>query len=205
MTPRSYRLGRRQAAVDRTRARILKAARAVLARGGELSIDAVARRARVTRATVYQRFGSRPKLLQALFDDLAHEGSLWDLGKVFQVPDPSLALAQFIAKFGHFWTVHRALQRRLTALGALDAVFHRTLRARQEWRREGLKVIVARVRARQREGAQSTLAAHDAIDLLFTLTSFDSFDTLAGTERTPEQVTPLVMDVARKVLGITEV
>src|SRR2546422_6186455 len=73
MTPRPYRLGRRQAAVDQTRARILKAARALLvARGNtDFSIEAVARRARVTRATVYQRFGSRPNLLEALFDDLA--------------------------------------------------------------------------------------------------------------------------------------
>src|SRR5207244_12684694 len=59
--PRPYRLGRRQAAVDRTRARILRAARALLVapRGVAFSSAALARRARVTRATVYQRFGSR--------------------------------------------------------------------------------------------------------------------------------------------------
>jgi len=28
---------------------------------------------------VYQRFGSRPKLLEALFDDLARRGGMWDL------------------------------------------------------------------------------------------------------------------------------
>src|SRR2546428_10724667 len=69
MPPRPYRLGRRQAAVDRTRARILTAARALLvARGNtDFSIEAVARRARVTRATVYQRSGSRPQLLAAPF------------------------------------------------------------------------------------------------------------------------------------------
>ena len=81
MTRRGYHLGRRQAAVDRTRARILKAARGLLVARGNIafSIEAVARRARVTRATVYQRFGSRPKLLEALFDDLARRGGMWDL------------------------------------------------------------------------------------------------------------------------------
>src|SRR6185295_3653991 len=98
MTPRVYRLGRRQAAVDRTRARILKAARAALtARGSaEFSIDAVARRARVTRATVYQRFGSRAKLLEALFGDLAQEGGMWDLREAFARPDPGQALSLFV-------------------------------------------------------------------------------------------------------------
>src|SRR3989441_2180862 len=146
MTPRPYRLGRRQAAVDRTRARILTAARALLvARGNtDFSIEAVARRARVTRATVYQRFGSRPKLLEALFDDLALRGGMRDLADAFRRPDPEEALARFIATFGRFWTAHRAIHRRLLALGALDAGLDRTLSARQEWRRPGVRVIVGR-------------------------------------------------------------
>src|SRR6266496_4370463 len=105
VNPRPYHLGRRQAAVDRTRARILQAARALLvARGGaEFSIDAVARRARVTRATVYQRFGSRPQLLEALFDDLARRGGMWDLATAFRQPDPQAALARFVTTFARFW------------------------------------------------------------------------------------------------------
>ncbi len=147
MTPRSYRLGRRQAAVDRTRARILQAARALLVASGgaAFSIDAVARRARVTRATVYQRFGSRPQLLEALFDDLARRGGMWDLATAFRQPDPEEALARFVATFGRFWTAHRPIHRRLLGLGTLDAGLERTLRARQEWRRQGLRVIVGRV------------------------------------------------------------
>ena len=193
---RGYKLGRRQAAVDRTRARILKAARALLgARGStEFSIDAVAQRARVTRATVYQRFGSRPKLLQALFDDLAREGGMWDLRKAFALPDPDMALEKFVATFAHFWTVHRAIQRRVIGLGALDTELGRTLVERQEWRRGALNTIV------QRFGIAK--AAHaDAVDVLFTLTSFQTFDMLAGAKRTPEDVLPQVLQLARAVLG----
>ena len=201
MTSRPYRLGRRQAAVDRTRARILTAARALLvARGGAaFSIDAVARRARVTRATVYQRFGSRPKLLEALFDDLARRGGMWDLAKAFGPPDPDEALALFVSTFGRFWTAHRPIHRRLLALAALDAGLERTLRARQEWRRQGLRVIVARVRARY--GKPAADAELETIDLLFTLTSFQTFDVLAGPKRTPAAVTPMVLHAARAVLG----
>jgi AcrR family transcriptional regulator len=65
---RSYALGRRQASVDRTAASILAAARAELERGPAhaLSVGAVARRAGVTRATVYNRFGSREGLIGSL-------------------------------------------------------------------------------------------------------------------------------------------
>ena len=202
MTPRPYRLGRRQAAVDRTRARILEAARALLvARGGaEFSIDAVARRARVTRATVYQRFGSRPRLFEALFDDLARRGGMWDLAAAFRQPDPDEALARFIATFGRFWTAHRPIHRRLLGLGALDAGLERTLRARQEWRRQGLRVIVGRVR--ERYGRPTADAEAETVDLLFALTSFQTFDVLAGAKRRPADVAPLVLRVARAVLGL---
>ena len=203
MTRRPYRLGRRQAAVDRTRARILKAARALLVArgGGAFSIDAVARRARVTRVTVYQRFGSRSKLLEALFDELARQGGMWDLADAFRQPDPGEALARFVATFARFWTAHRPIHRRLAALAALDAGLERTLRARQEWRREGLRVIVPRLG--ERSGGPASEAQDEAIDLVFALTSFATFDQLAGPKRTPADVAPIVLRMARTVLGLS--
>ena len=65
--PRSYRLGRRQAAVDRTAASILSATRELVAETGRgVSVAAIARRAGVTRVTVYNRFGSLAALLEAI-------------------------------------------------------------------------------------------------------------------------------------------
>lgn len=198
--PRPYRLGHRQVAVDRTRARILKAARAVLVSpsGVAFSIDAVARRARVTRATVYQRFGSRPKLLEALFDDLARQGGMWDLAEAFRQRDPDAALARFVAIFGRFWTLHRSIVGRLFALSALDPALGRALRARNEWRRDGLVKIVGRLS----EHGTKRRALDYSIDMLFTLTSFHFFDTLAGPDRAPTDVVPDVLRAARQVLGL---
>jgi AcrR family transcriptional regulator len=201
VTPRPYRLGRRQAAVDRTRARILKAARALLVArgGGAFSIEAVARRARVTRVTVYQRFGSRSKLLEALFDELARQGGMWDLADAFRQPDPQAALERFVTTFARFWTAHRPIHRRLLALAALDQELERTLRARQEWRRQGLRVIVGRWR--ERAAGPAAAAPDETIDALFALTGFETFDLLAGPTRTPAQVAPIVLRIARAVLG----
>jgi len=65
---RPYRLGRRQAAVDRTGQAILEAARQAVADGpaGSASIGAIARRAGVSRLTIYNRFGSKTGLYRAL-------------------------------------------------------------------------------------------------------------------------------------------
>src|SRR5260370_38521576 len=61
-------LGKRQAGVDRTRAAVLAAARELVAAGGgsELSVGAVARRAGVSRLTIYNRFRSPPELPRTL-------------------------------------------------------------------------------------------------------------------------------------------
>src|SRR5260370_18319238 len=65
---RAYRLGRRQAAVDRTSQAILEAGRQAVADtpAGSPSVGAIARRAGVSRLTIYNRFGSKAGLLRAL-------------------------------------------------------------------------------------------------------------------------------------------
>ena len=72
MTPRPYRLGKRQEVVDETRLRIVEAARKLLKGDAYASftVETVAREADVSRATVYYQFGSKSGLLEALFDDL---------------------------------------------------------------------------------------------------------------------------------------
>lgn len=64
--PRTYNLGRRGESIARTADQILLAARSELEERGALSVGAVARRAGVTRATIYNRFGSRTELLRRL-------------------------------------------------------------------------------------------------------------------------------------------
>src|SRR5437868_652736 len=71
MKPRPYRLGQRQTTIEQTRARIVAAARELLATPGGIAgftIDAVAAQAGVARMTVYNQFASKIGLLEALFD-----------------------------------------------------------------------------------------------------------------------------------------
>src|SRR5487761_655199 len=202
MSPRPYRLGPRQAAGDETRARMLAAARELLVATdpGRFSIDAVAQRADVSRATVYYQFRSKLGLLEALFDSVGATGGMAGLADAFRLPDPPAELDAYIAVFGRFWGSDRLLHRRLRGLAALDPDLAEALAARQEWRRRGAATLVSRF-ADQFGYPPAELQA-DATDLLFTVTSFETFDALAGTEKTPEAAVPLIQHLARAAVSL---
>ncbi|GLW75057.1 hypothetical protein Kpho02_73540 [Kitasatospora phosalacinea] len=201
MSPRSYRMGQRQAEVDETRARIVAAARAQLTESGALSLDAVARRADVARATVYYQYKSRTGLLEALCDALAAEGGLARLAEAFGHPDPWAAVDRFVEVMAGFWSVDPACTRRLRALGALDEEVGRIIAERDARRRQGASVLVGRLPD----------APPGAASLLYVLTSFETFDALAS--ETPstapggpspgflEAAAPSVVRLARAALG----
>jgi AcrR family transcriptional regulator len=193
MSPRPYRLGQRQVAADETRARILAAARDQLAEDTSFSIDAVARRADVARMTVYYQFSSKGGLLEALFDALAARGGMQQLPSAFQKADPTAALNRFIDVFARFWSSDRVVHRRLRALGALDPELDQVLRERNEGRRNALLVLVLRLPA-------PPLPPAETVDLLFALVSFENFDVLAGSDRTPEEVAPLIKRAANAIV-----
>ncbi|HLJ81077.1 MAG TPA: TetR/AcrR family transcriptional regulator, partial [Ktedonobacterales bacterium] len=176
MSPRPYQLGRRQAAATETRERILAAARALLMSSdgfSGFSMEAVARQADVARMTVYHQFGSKTGLLEAMCDSLAGYGGMEQLATAFRQPEPLEALDTFIGVFGHFWESDRLVLRRLRGLAALDPDFEQVIRARDEWRRGGLRVIVGRLM--ERYGRPSQEAFDETVDVLFTLTSFECF------------------------------
>jgi AcrR family transcriptional regulator len=206
MSPRPYRLGQRQAATEQTRARIIAAARALLtASSGFIgfSMDAVARQADVARMTVYHQFGSKRGLLEALFDDLAARAAIGPrLGAAFAQSESLEALAALIAAFAHFWATDRLILRRTRALAMLDPEFEEGVRARDEWRRNGVQAVLRRVV--EQHGRPSAEAFDEAVTVLYTLTSFETFDTLAGATRRPEEVTPVVQHLARAALGLDQ-
>jgi AcrR family transcriptional regulator len=196
--PRPYRLGQRQTASEQTRARIVSAARELLAAPGGFAgftVDAVAAQAGVARMTIYNQFGSKIGLLEALFDALAERGLVERLRAAFARSDPREALRELIAAFGGFWHSDRIVIRRIRGLAALDADFEQAVRAREERRREGLRTILSRL-------GPPAATRDEVIDVLHTLTSFETFDNLAGADRTPEEVVPLVCRLAGAVLKL---
>jgi AcrR family transcriptional regulator len=201
--PRPYRLGRRQTSIEQTRARIISAARELLALPGGFAgftIDAVAAQAGVARMTLYNQFGSKRGLLEALFDDLAARGLVGRLRASFACPEPREALDGFVAAFAGFWDSDRIVIRRIRGLAAIDPDFELAVRARDERRREGLKTIVSRIAELCHKPPPA--ARDDVIAILHTLTSFETFDNLAGPKRKPDQVVTLLCRLAYAAIGI---
>ena len=199
MSPRPYRLGQRQAATELTRARILNAARALLMSSdgySHFSIDAIARQADVARMTVYHQFGSKIGLLEGLCDSLAPSGGMEQLAAAFRQAEPLDSLKEYLLVFSHFWDVDRLVMRRLRALAALDPDFEHVIRTRDEWRRRGVRTIAERLVLSPGEALDKT------VDILLTLSSFETFDTLAGPTRSMEEVAPLVYRLAHAALKL---
>jgi AcrR family transcriptional regulator len=205
MSRRPYRLGQRQESAQQTRARIIAAAsRLLAARKGfsAFTVDAVASKAGVARMTVFNHFRSKRGLLEALFDDLSARSLLNRLRAAFCRAEPREALDELIAAFGGFWSSERVVLRRIRGLMAIDPDFERGVHARDERRREALRVVVGRLTERYNQPSASR--QDEVIDLLHALTSFETFDNLAGPTRSPEEVVSLMCRLAHAVLERNE-
>src|SRR4030095_10604576 len=146
MSPRPYRMENRRASRDETRQRILEAVRQLLSTelSPELTMEAVARRADVSRLTIYYQFGSRAGLLEALYDDLASRGHMERMPAVFQPADLTVALGRMVETFVEFWSTDTAVMRRLRAMGVLDAEIGEGIRARDARRSRIARELLAR-------------------------------------------------------------
>ncbi len=200
MSPRPYKLGKRQAAVDDARRRILAAARGLLAGSiayTDFTLEAVATRADVARGTVYYQFGSKTGLLEGLCDDLAESAQMGELANVFAASDPQQALHGFIATFARFWAKDRPVMRRLRALATLDPDVGQVIAARNDRNRTGARVLAGHLVPKAATDRKERLVA-----VLHTLTMFETFDCLAGPDQDIEAVTSTVVELADAAVNL---
>ena len=170
--PRSYRLGRRQPAVDRTAAAILRATRELVAEGAwPPALVSVAQRAGVSRATVYNRFGSRAKLLRAL------------------APQRQV----------HATDLHEHLRRSCAAWADNPALF-RNLRLESDLDGDAPRRIAERLA--QADALRPGCSLKEAEDVIGVLTSFPAFDRLhKDGRRSPAAVADILMRLGGGILA----
>jgi AcrR family transcriptional regulator len=197
MSTRSYVSSVRTAAAAAKRDRVIEAAAGLLRTDASIasfSLDAVAKAAGVTRLTVYNQFGSRRGLLEAVFDDIARQGGLTEIAGAMAMADARAALDRLVEIFCAFWNRDPAVGRLHEAM-ATDPEFAQALRERNERRRKALKVLVSRIAAK----TASARARQDAVDLIFALTSFAMFAMLSQ-DRSVDQVCALIKSASRNAL-----
>jgi AcrR family transcriptional regulator len=204
MSPRAYRLGKREAAATETRSRILGAAREILADESgtaDLSMDAIARRADVSRLTVYYQFKSRPGLLEALYDQMAARGNLRRIAEVFHEPDVSVALEKLVRIFFAFWSSDPVVIRRLRGMAALDAEMAPGLHARDARRQHIARELLGRIPSSKKTNTRSE-EMNFAADVLSMLTSFETYDALARAGHKEKEIIDTVIKLARLAAGL---
>jgi AcrR family transcriptional regulator len=199
MSTRSPRQSDHDPIAAEERARVIAAARALLAEEQValgFSIDTLAARAGVARAQVQRRFGTPAGVLEALWDQLLSDGCLALLPPAFQLSEPTAVLAELIAIHGRFWDGERRVIRRIKAFAALDPELERALLARERLRREGLRKLVERFPRKLHAGTEL-----EPLALFALLTAFELFDALAGPERRIAEVIGGVQALARGALA----
>ena len=184
--PRNYTLGRRQGAVDRTRVAILAAARELVAAGEPgLSTGAVAKRAGVSRITVYNQFGSKAGLLRELSAGVRSRPR-----RAPDQVDPREQLRRRITDSCAHWSSDPALFRRLPQIGGLEVEAPDDDRA-----------LVQRLVATAHLRAGCSIK--EAEDVIGAVTSFAVFDRLyKDGRRSQAAVVEILMRLASSILAI---
>jgi AcrR family transcriptional regulator len=198
MSAHAYRKGRKPGRAAATRERIKTAVRELLAEGTfhTSAVEHVADRAGISRATLYQHFGSRLELVDAICETFDENPALLDLRQIVELPDAAAALDKTIANSIRFWSSEDPVLRQLYGVVAIDPAAQALVDRQRSDRRSELERLVRNLRrsGRLREGATE----QRALALLLVLTSFETFRELQAAGLTDRQATTFLQDTAAR-------
>jgi AcrR family transcriptional regulator len=202
MPTRKYEQGLRAEAAEETRRRILEALyerlRAEPSR--PVSVDEVARLARVARSTVYLVFGSRAGLFDALAADLFRSGEFAVVEEASTNPDAREQLRAGAIGGSHMFAAHRDVFRVLYSMAELDAnAVGGAVQRLEEARAMGMARIAQNLADQDR--LHPGLTVEQAADILWLCSSFDAFDVLYTRRGLPlEEVIEVLRTTCERAL-----
>lgn len=202
MSSRPYRQRLRAEAAEESRQRILDALydRLREAPAEPVSVDEIARRARVSRSTVYLDFGSRSGVFDALTDRLLQGAGYDRIAEAVRDPDVRETLRGGLEGGVRMYAAHHDVMRVLYATGKLDPDGAGRAIARSERRRfESMGWLAQRLQDENR--LRPGVTADDAAHVVWLLASFDAYDLLAsGRGLDADEVARILTETARNAL-----
>ncbi len=198
---RRYEQRLRAESVEGTRRRILDAVYRRLreAPSRPVSLDLVARTAGVARSTIYLIFGSRAGLFDALGHDLFRRAPYARLLEAVEHPDARESLRRGLLAASEMFAVDRDVARALYSMAQLDHDAVGGAVQRQEDQRARGMARLAR-RLADQGALRPDVSPAAAEDLLWVLTSFDSFDLLHGRGLSVGEVATALTEAAERAL-----
>jgi AcrR family transcriptional regulator len=196
---RSYRSRSRSTGAQRTRERIVTAVRELLREGRfhESTVEQVAERAGVSRATVYQHFRSRIDLVDAICETFDANPALLELRQVVELPDADAALDRTIANAVRFWSSEDQVLSQLYGVAAIDPAARDLVDRQRADRRGELERLVRNL---HRAGRLPQRATARALTLLLVLTSYETYRELREAGLSDRQLTTTLQGAARELL-----
>lgn len=199
-TSSAYRgRGRQQRSRD-TRARIMGAVRELLAEGEfhQATVEQVAERAGVSRATLYQHFRSRLELVDEMCDAFDANPALLALRESVTDEDPAAALDETIGHCVEFWSSEDPVLSQLYGVAAIDEAAA-DLVERQRSDRHGEMTRLAR-HMRKAGVVRRDVSERQALVMLMLLTSYDSYRELRYAGLSDRAATSMLQATARAQL-----
>ncbi len=204
MTTRRYTQHARAEAADETRRRILDAMRERLraAPSEALSIERVAQEAGVARSTVYVVFGSKAGLFEALGQDLLDRTGFQRIVDAVALPDAREAVRASLRAAARVYAAERDVSRTIYSMESLEPEAVRgTFDVVERGRAEGQRRLAERLAA---EGfLRPDVTVEEAADILWVITSFETFDQLyTGRALGEEDTAARLITMAERTLWI---
>jgi AcrR family transcriptional regulator len=170
MKPRAYRPPRRSTRRDATRRKIMKAVHDLLAEGAfhEATVEEVADRAGVSRATVYLHFRSRLDMIDAICDAFADNEALQRAKGAIEEPDLTKAAEAAIENSVRFWASEDAVFAELYGVVAVDPAAQAFVERQRADRRRHMERLANRLHAGKR-------LQRRALAQLMLLTSYETY------------------------------
>jgi AcrR family transcriptional regulator len=174
MATRPYTAGRRRDSRESVE-RVLDAAERLIKEDAfhTATMDELAAAAGVSRATVFNRFGSKLGVLQALFARGMESPEMQAIREALEIEDPVAALDALIDAACAIWEAHGYIHEHLEAIAVLEPDASALIREQSDQQRADLQGLTRRLAraGRLRPG----LSEPRAVATLHMLTSLESF------------------------------
>jgi AcrR family transcriptional regulator len=197
---RPYRQAKRAASAAETRRKVIAAARELLLNDDfqDVSIEAIAERARVGRSTVYQQFESKRGLLQAIELSVSESAGVEELIEVLQQPDALGSLRAAFELGGSVWARERDMFRKLFGLAHIDADLRAVMEEKDGKRQMLVRILVDKLATQKK--LRRGVSRERAFQVLWLLTSFQTFDATCHVAASPEAAARLLLEMCQQAL-----
>jgi AcrR family transcriptional regulator len=164
----------------------------------EATVEQVADRAGVSRATVYQHFASRLELVDSVCDVMGVNPALVQLRRDVVHPDAAVALDRTIAGSVAFWGSESPVLSQLYGVVAIDSAARNLVDRQRRDRRGELERLVENLARNGRLAPGVT--KRDALVTLLLLTSFETYCELREAGLSDRQAARFLGERARREL-----